>query len=149
MNLQTHLKYILCMLTSLGLLMGQAGEASAASEQQANPELLTLQLKQKPLLRKLGERVFATEFIGYSNHGFIEGDKGVIVIDGGWFPGTTALAITELRKHTKKPVAAIIYTHLHLDHFGGMGPIMAGQAGNIPVYGPQDWQKWGVTTTKA
>lgn len=142
MNLQTHLKYILCMLTSLGLLMGQAGEASAASEQQANPELLTLQLKQKPLLRKLGERVFATEFIGYSNHGFIEGDEGVIVIDGGWFPGTTALAITELRKHTKKPVAAIIYTHLHLDHFGGMGPIMAGQAGNIPVYGPQDWQKW-------
>jgi glyoxylase-like metal-dependent hydrolase (beta-lactamase superfamily II) len=110
---------------------------------------LTLQLKQKPLLRKLGERVFATEFIGYSNHGFIEGDEGVIVIDGGWFPGTTALAITELRKHTKKPVAAIIYTHLHLDHFGGMGPYN-GWTGrkHSGVWSPR-LAEVGVTTTKA
>ena len=118
------------------------GPAAFANEQQVNPELLDLQLRQQPLLRKLGQRVYATEFIGYSNHGFIEGEDGIIVIDGGWFPGTTAMAVAELRKHTDKPVAAIIYTHLHLDHFGGMGPIMAGQSTDIPVYGPADWEQW-------
>ena len=123
-------------------LLGSAAGITGANEQRVNPELLELQLIQKPLLRKLGERVYATEFIGYSNHGFIEGDDGIIVIDGGWFPATTAMAIAELRNYTDKPVVAIIYTHLHMDHYGGMGPIMAGQGKDIPVYGPQDWQKW-------
>ena len=128
----------LVLMTPLGSAAGITG----ANEQRVNPELLELQLIQKPLLRKLGERVYATEFIGYSNHGFIEGDDGIIVIDGGWFPATTAMAIAELRNYTDKPVVAIIYTHLHMDHYGGMGPIMAGQGKDIPVYGPQDWQKW-------
>lgn len=123
-------------------LLGSAAGITGANEQKANPELLELQLIQKPLLRKLGERVYATEFIGYSNHGFIEGDDGIIVIDGGWFPATTAMAMEELRNYTDKPVVAIIYTHLHMDHYGGMGPIMAGQDKDIPVYGPKDWQKW-------
>lgn len=123
-------------------LLGSAAGITGANEQRVNPELLELQLIQKPLLRKLGERVYATEFIGYSNHGFIEGDDGIIVIDGGWFPATTAMAIAELRNYTDKPVVAIIYTHLHMDHYGGMGPIMAGQGKDIPVYGPKDWQKW-------
>lgn len=139
LRLQIFVPMLLVLTTALA---GFTPMGWAESEQKVNPELLELQLKQKPLLRKLGDRVFATEFIGYSNHGFIEGDDGIIVIDGGWFPGTTAMAITELRKYTDKPVAAIIYTHLHLDHFGGMGPIMAGQSGDIPVYGPADWQKW-------
>lgn len=139
LRLQIFVPMLLVLTTAVA---GFTSMGWAESEQQVNPELLELQLKQKPLLRKLGDRVFATEFIGYSNHGFIEGDDGIIVIDGGWFPGTTAMAITELRKYTDKPVAAIIYTHLHLDHFGGMGPIMAGQSGDIPVYGPAHWQKW-------
>lgn len=123
-------------------LLGSAAGITGANEQKVNPELLELQLIQKPLLRKLGERVYATEFIGYSNHGFIEGDDGIIVIDGGWFPATTAMATAELRNYTDKPVVAIIYTHLHMDHYGGIGPIMAGQDEDIPVYGPKHWQKW-------
>ena len=142
MNIRPTINLALGLLAALSLISMLSGTATAASEQQVHPELLSLQIKQKPLLRKLGDRVFATEFIGYSNHGFIEGEDGIIVVDGGWFPGTTAIAIAELRKHTDKPVAAIIYTHLHLDHFGGMGPIMAGQVGEIPVYGPAGWQKW-------
>jgi len=116
--------------------------AVSVSEQRVNPELLELQQRQKPILRKLGDRVYATEFIGYSNHGFIEGEDGIIVIDGGWFPTTTQRAISELREFTDKPVAAIIYTHLHLDHFGGIGPIMAEQPTDIPVYGPVGWEHW-------
>jgi len=136
------------VMLSMLLSWGSCQPEVMASEQKVNPALLDLQLKQKPLLRKLGARVYATEFIGYSNHGFIEGDTGIIVVDGGWFPSTTSRAIEELRRFTDKPVVAIIYTHLHLDHFGGMGPIMAGQSADIPVYGPQDWQQWVVRLLK-
>jgi alkyl sulfatase BDS1-like metallo-beta-lactamase superfamily hydrolase len=131
-----------CIALLLISLAPVAMGAVSGSEQRVNPELLELQQKQKPILRKLGERVYATEFIGYSNHGFIEGEDGIIVIDGGWFPTTTQRAISELREFTDKPVAAIIYTHLHLDHFGGIGPIMAGQPTDIPVYGPAGWEQW-------
>ena len=131
-----------CIALLLISLAPVAMGAVSGSEQRVNPELLELQQKQKPILRKLGERVYATEFIGYSNHGFIEGEDGIIVIDGGWFPTTTQRAISELREFTDKPVAAIIYTHLHLDHFGGIGPIMADQPTDIPVYGPAGWEQW-------
>lgn len=131
-----------CIALLLVSLAPVAMGAVSGSEQRVNPELLELQQKQKPILRKLGERVYATEFIGYSNHGFIEGEDGIIVIDGGWFPTTTQRAISELREFTDKPVAAIIYTHLHLDHFGGIGPIMADQPTDIPVYGPAGWEQW-------
>ena len=149
-NPQTHTPSTIAFTHWLGacialLLINLAPVAMGAvsgSEQRVNPELLELQQKQKPILRKLGERVYATEFIGYSNHGFIEGEDGIIVIDGGWFPTTTQRAISELREFTDKPVAAIIYTHLHLDHFGGIGPIMADQPTDIPVYGPAGWEQW-------
>jgi alkyl sulfatase BDS1-like metallo-beta-lactamase superfamily hydrolase len=131
-----------CIALLLISLAPVAMGAVSGSEQRVNPELLELQQKQKPILRKLGERVYATEFIGYSNHGFIEGEDGIIVIDGGWFPTTTQRAISKLREFTNKPVAAIIYTHLHLDHFGGIGPIMADQPTDIPVYGPAGWEQW-------
>jgi len=134
-----------CSLACMALLLvalSPTGVAAPSTEQRVNPELVELAQRQQPLLRKLGDRVYATEFIGYSNHGFIEGEDGIIVVDGGWFPTTTQRAITELREFTDKPVAAIIYTHLHLDHFGGIGPIMAGQPTDIPVYGPAGWEHW-------
>ena len=140
-NTFTHFLEVCIALLLISLAPVGMGAVSS-SEQRVNPELLELQQKQKPILRKLGDRVYATEFIGYSNHGFIEGDDGIIVIDGGWFPTTTQRAISELREFTDKPVAAIIYTHLHLDHFGGIGPIMADQSSDIPVYGPAGWEHW-------
>ena len=76
-------QWLTALIFALVVAWGLVPTASA-NEQQANPELLDLQLRQKPLLRKLGDRVYAAEFIGYSNHGFIEGDDGIIVIDGGW-----------------------------------------------------------------
>ena len=39
-------------------LLGSAAGITGANEQKVNPELLELQLIQKPLLRKLGARVY-------------------------------------------------------------------------------------------
>ena len=107
-----------------------------------NPVLLELQAKQPPQFTKRADRVYASEFLDYSNFGFIEGDDGVIVIDSGWFPSAAGTAIETLRRYTDKPVVAIIYTHMHMDHFGGIGKIMAGQNADVPVYGPGGWRKW-------
>ena len=79
--------------------------------------------------------------MGYSNFGFIETDNGIIVVDAGWFPTLTANAYALLREQTNKPVIAVIYTHLHMDHYGGIQAILPHEnAGDIPIYGPADWE---------
>lgn len=118
-----------------------AQPVTAPSDQRANPAVLAHQETLVPGLQKLGERVYAAEFMGYSNFGFIETDNGIVVVDAGWFPTPTANAYALLREQTNKPVIAVIYTHLHLDHYGGVQAILPGNnPSSIPIYGPADWE---------
>ena len=118
-----------------------AQPVTAPSDQRANPAVLAHQETLVPGLQKLGERVYAAEFMGYSNFGFIETDNGIVVVDAGWFPTPTANAYALLREQTNKPVIAVIYTHLHLDHYGGIQAILPGNnPSSIPIYGPADWE---------
>ena len=136
---------VLLSATALAIcLTANAALANADTETTSlvNPVLLELQAKQPPKFTKMADRVYASEFLDYSNFGFIEGDDGVIVIDSGWFPSAAGTAIETLRRYTDKPVVTIIYTHMHMDHFGGIGKIMAGQNADVPVYGPGGWRKW-------
>lgn len=118
-----------------------AQPVTAPTDQRANPAVLAHQATLIPGLQKLGTRVYGAEFMGYSNFGFIETDNGVIVVDAGWFPTPTANAYALLREQTDKPVIAVIYTHLHMDHYGGIQSILSGEsAENIAVYGPANWE---------
>ena len=45
-----------------------------------------------------------------------------------------------LREHTKKPIVAVIYTHLHMDHYRGIQAVLTAATANVPVYGPADWE---------
>lgn len=118
-----------------------AQPVAAPTDQRANPAVLAHQATLVPGLQKLGARVYGAEFMGYSNFGFIETDNGIIVVDAGWFPTPTANAYALLRKQTNKPVIAVIYTHLHMDHYGGIQSILSGEsAESIPVYGPGNWE---------
>ena len=51
----------------------------------------------------------------------IEGDSGLILIDP-LISAETARAGLELyyRHRPRKPVVAVIYSHAHVDHFGGV-----------------------------
>ena len=51
----------------------------------------------------------------------IEGDTGLILIDP-LLTAETAHAALELyyQHRPRKPVVAVIYTHSHVDHFGGV-----------------------------
>src|SRR5262249_41769208 len=57
-----------------------------------------------------------------SNISFVEGDTGIIVIDPLVSTEVAAAALELYRGHRggDRPVVAVIYTHSHVDHFGGV-----------------------------
>ena len=133
-------KFLSFLLILSGAVTAQAQPVIAPSDQRVNPTVLAHQQTLIPGLKKLGTRVYGAEFMGYSNFGFIEGDTGVIVVDAGWFPTPTANALKLLREYTKKPIVAVVYTHLHMDHYGGIQAVLTDASTDIPVYGPADWE---------
>ena len=135
------MQYLIAGIVGMLVNTALAQPVTAPTDQRANPAVLAHQATLIPGLQKLGTRVYGAEFMGYSNFGFIETDNGVIVVDAGWFPTPTANAYALLREQTDKPVIAVIYTHLHMDHYGGIQSILSGEsAENIPVYGPANWE---------
>lgn len=71
---------------------------------------------------------------------FIEGDTGVIVVDPLISKETGAAALALYRKHRgDRPVVAVIYTHSHIDHFGGVFGIISQEladTGEVEVIAP-------------
>ncbi|MGF6822310.1 alkyl sulfatase BDS1-like metallo-beta-lactamase superfamily hydrolase [Microbacterium sp. ZKA21] len=56
---------------------------------------------------------------------FVEGDTGVIVIDPLISKETAAAAMGLYRRHRgDRPITAVIHTHSHIDHFGGVQGIV-------------------------
>jgi len=76
-----------------------------------------------------------------SNMTIIEGRTGWIVVDPLTSKETAAAAIALARKHLgEKPVVALIFTHSHLDHFGGVAAIWPADpsaAAALPVVAPR------------
>ena len=75
-----------------------------------------------------------------SNMHLIEGEKGVIVADPLISTETAAAALALYRSHRgDRPVTGLIYSHSHVDHFGGgRGVLSEGEveAGDVPVIAP-------------
>ncbi len=72
---------------------------------------------------------------------FVEGDTGVIVIDPLISCETAAAGLGLYRKHRgDRPVTGLVYTHSHIDHFGGAKGVTTSEdvdAGRVPVLAPQ------------
>ncbi len=65
--------------------------------------------------------VYQVRGMDLSNISFIEGDTGVLVVDPLISTETARAAIDLYRRHRgERPVVAVIYTHSHVDHFGGV-----------------------------
>jgi alkyl sulfatase BDS1-like metallo-beta-lactamase superfamily hydrolase len=79
------------------------------------------QLAAKQGLYEVVEGIYQVRGMDLSNISFIEGDTGVIVIDPLISTETAAAALALYRQHRgDRPVVAVIYTHSHVDHFGGV-----------------------------
>ncbi len=91
-------------------------------------------------LFKVADRIWQLRGFDLANITLIEGRTGWIVIDTLTARETAAAAMAFARQHLgDKPVSAVIFTHSHVDHFGGvLGVITAedARARNVPIVAP-------------
>jgi len=122
-------------LTSYAFLEGEAPAT-------ANPSLWRqAQILTKHGLFRVAERIFQVRGFDVSTVSFIDAGNGWIVVD----PLTTvevARAAYELvTQHCgSKPVLAVIYSHSHVDHYGGVGGVTNARdaaSGAVKVIAPE------------
>lgn len=68
------------------------------------------------------------------NNYWLIGNDGVVVIDAHWRISEAERAIVHLRETTDKPIRAILITHGHTDHFGGLPVFVNAENGNVDIY---------------
>ncbi len=75
-----------------------------------------------------------------SNMHVVEGEEGIVVIDPLVSAETAAAALALYREHRgERPVTGLVYTHSHVDHFGGARGILSEEEvreRRIPVIAP-------------
>ncbi|WP_417513273.1 alkyl/aryl-sulfatase [Minwuia sp.] len=86
-----------------------------------NPSLLRMaRLNMANGLFEVCDRVWQVRGLDLANMTIIEGDTGVILIDCMTTAEVAAAGLALYRKHRgDRPVKALIYTHSHVDHYGG------------------------------
>jgi len=75
-----------------------------------------------------------------SNMHVVEGEEGIVVIDPLVSAETAAAALALYREHRgERPVTGLLYTHSHVDHFGGARGVVSAEEveeRGIPVLAP-------------
>jgi alkyl sulfatase BDS1-like metallo-beta-lactamase superfamily hydrolase len=96
-------------------------------------------------LFEVTEGIYQLRGIELSNMTIVEGDAGVIVIDPAVSAEVSAAGLALYRAHRgDRPVRAVIYTHSHIDHFGGvLGVVDAGT--DVPIVAPTGFLEHAVS----
>ena len=106
------------------------------------------QLCAKQGLYEVVEGIYQVRGLDLSNISFIEGDTGIIVIDPLVSTETASAALALYRTHRgDRPVVAVIYTHSHVDHFGGVLGVTSQadvDAGKVAVLAPEGFTEHAV-----
>ena len=91
-----------------------------------NPSLWRhAQVSQPNGLFEVTAGVYQVRGVDLSNVTIIEGDTGIIVIDPLVYAETATAAMALYREHRgDRAVKAVIYTHSHLDHYGGVRAVV-------------------------
>ncbi|MEN8719517.1 MAG: alkyl sulfatase dimerization domain-containing protein [Oceanococcaceae bacterium] len=115
----------------------QTGEAPAS----VNPSLWRqARLNAIHGLFKVSDRIYQLRGFDLANMTLIEGDSGWIIVDPLTTRETAAAAWEFAQQHLPpKPIAAIVFTHSHVDHFGGIAGLMSAQElaqGNVRIIAP-------------
>ncbi|UCZ60340.1 alkyl/aryl-sulfatase [Mycolicibacterium phocaicum] len=99
------------------------------------------QLCAKQGLYEVVPGIYQVRGLDLSNISFIESDTGVIVIDPLISTETAAAALALYRAHRgDREVRAVIYTHSHVDHFGGVLGVTSQadvDAGKVEIIAPE------------
>jgi alkyl sulfatase BDS1-like metallo-beta-lactamase superfamily hydrolase len=98
-----------------------------------------------PKLIPITERVSLAFAFDLANVVVIEGEDGVILIDTGWKVELAREIRAAIAEKTDKPIVAIIYSHGHLDHTGGVrGFVPPESEGEVEIYASEHWRRYQI-----
>ncbi len=114
-----------------------------------NPSLWRqAQLNQLHGLFKVTERMYQVRSLDISNMTIVEGQTGLILIDPLLTAETAKAALDLYYAHRPRvPVKAVIYSHSHADHFGGVRGVVDEadvKAGKVAVIAPRGFMEHAV-----
>ncbi|MEV7775191.1 alkyl sulfatase dimerization domain-containing protein [Kitasatospora sp. NPDC086791] len=93
--------------------------------------------------------IYQVRGLDLSNVSFVEGERGIIVIDPLISVETAAAALGLYRRHRgDRPVTGVIYTHSHADHFGGVRGVVSQDDldnGRVPIVAPEGFIEHAVS----
>lgn len=117
------------------------GFLSGAAPDTVNPSLWRQsQLGALQGLYEVVPGLYQVRGVDLSEITFIEGDAGVVVIDPLISVETAAAALALYREHRgNRPVTGVLYTHSHVDHFGGVRGVVDQadvDSGAVPIIAP-------------
>ncbi|WP_238211307.1 alkyl/aryl-sulfatase [Pseudomonas sp. PAGU 2196] len=122
------------------------GEAAPAS---TNPSLWRQsQLINISGLFEVTDGLYQVRNYDLSNMTIVEGKEGITIMDPLISSETAKAALDLYFKHRpKKPVVAVIYTHSHVDHYGGVRGVVNEddvKAGKVKIYAPKGFLEHAV-----
>ena len=92
-------------------------------------------------LFKVTDRVYQVRGYDLSNMSIVEGDSGRILVDPLTSVETAKKALALVNRHLgERPLVAIILTHSHIDHFGGIKGVTSAedvQSGKVRLIAPK------------
>ena len=99
-------------------------------------------------LFRVADGVWQARGYDISNITFVEADSGWLIIDPLTAEECAAACLALANEHLgERPVTAVIYTHSHLDHFGGMLGVTTREAvrrGDVRVIAPEGFMREAV-----
>jgi alkyl sulfatase BDS1-like metallo-beta-lactamase superfamily hydrolase len=96
-------------------------------------------------LFEVTEGIYQLRGIELSNMTVVEGQAGVIVIDPAVSAEVSAAGLALYREHRgDRPVTAVIFTHSHIDHFGGVLGVVALDS-DVPIVAPAHFLEHAVS----
>jgi alkyl sulfatase BDS1-like metallo-beta-lactamase superfamily hydrolase len=115
-----------------------------------NPSLWrNAQLNMQYGLYKVHDRIFQVRGYDLSNITFIKGDKGWIVFDPLVSVETAKAALDLVNQQLgKRPVVAVVYSHSHVDHFGGVRGVVDEadvKSGKVKILAPEHFARHAVS----
>lgn len=130
-------------LSAYGFLDGEAPETT-------NPSLWRqAQILTRHGLFKVAERIWQVRGFDVSTVSFIDAGTGWIVVDPLTTVEVARAALELVDEHVaKKPVLAVVYSHSHVDHYGGVGGVTTAAdvaAGKVKVIAPEGFLEHAVS----
>lgn len=106
----------------------------------ANPRLWRhARLCARQGLFEVTEGIYQIRGLDISNMTLIEGATGVLVVDPLVAAETASAGLELYREHRGDlPVTGVVYTHSHVDHFGGVGGVTRG---GVPILAPKGFME--------